>query len=70
MDTERMRDVVRGRPLLLVAAAGALGIVFGGVVFTRLARFMFVASAGYLANELWHRQGRLGVDQIVGRLPR
>jgi hypothetical protein len=53
-----------------MTAAGALGIVLGGVFFSRLGRLLFVASVGYIANELWNREGRLGIDQVVDRLPR
>jgi hypothetical protein len=47
-----------------------LGIVLGGLIFSRFARLMFIASVGYVANELWHREGRLGVDNVIERLSR
>ena len=70
MVTDSLCDLVHERPLLLMTAAGALGIVLGGVFFSRLGRILFVASVGYIANELWNREGRLGIDQVVDRLPR
>jgi len=68
MRTEQLVDLVRERPMLALAAAGAFGIVLGGLVFSRLGRLLFIAAAGYVANELWHREGRLGIDNVIERL--
>jgi hypothetical protein len=65
---DRFRVLVHERPLLAVAAGGALGAVFGGILFSRLGRLLFIAAAGYVANELWHREGRLDIDHLVQRL--
>jgi hypothetical protein len=60
--------LVRKRPLLAVGAATAIGAVVGGVFLSRLGRLAFAAAAGYVANELWHREGRLSIDEVVERL--
>jgi hypothetical protein len=38
------------------------------LVFRRLGRLVFIAAAGYVANELWHREGRLAIDDFVANL--
>jgi hypothetical protein len=67
---ERVRETVRQNPLLAVAAASAVGAVLGGVVFSRLGRLVFIAATGYVANELWHREGRLDIDDVIEKLSR
>ena len=62
------RALVRDHPIATIGAAGLAGIVLGGAIFSRLARLVFVAAAGYVANELWHREGRLDVDELIERL--
>ena len=64
----RLKDLVREQPLLAVAAAGAVGMTFGGVVFSRMGRFLFLAIAGYVASDLWRREGQLDVMELLGRL--
>jgi hypothetical protein len=64
----RARAFVRERPLLCVAGAAVLGATLGGVFFAKLGRLAFVALAGYVANEIWHREGRLDVGTLVDRL--
>jgi hypothetical protein len=64
----RLIEVVRKRPLIAVAVAGAAGALFGGVFLSRLGRLIFVAASGYFANEWWHREGRLDVHDVVERL--
>jgi hypothetical protein len=64
----RMRGLVREQPWLAVAAGAALGGMLGGVAFSRLGRLAFAATAGFVAHELWHREGQLGVNDIVARL--
>jgi hypothetical protein len=51
-------------------AAAAVGATLGGVLFSRLGRLVFIAAAGYLANELWHHDGRLDLRGVVERLSR
>jgi hypothetical protein len=63
----RLRELVRERPVLAIAAAGAVGAVLGGLVLSRLGRLLFFAAAGYIANELWNREARLDVDQVLER---
>jgi hypothetical protein len=65
-----MRRSVRERPLVALGAAGALGLLLGGVVASRAARLLFLASVGYVANELWHRRGRLDLDDIIAKVLR
>jgi hypothetical protein len=65
---ERLRDAVRDRPLLTVATVGAAGAALGGLIFTRLGRLAFVAVAGYIANELLHREGGVRIDELVAKL--
>ena len=65
---ERLSQFVRDKPLLAVAASGAVGVALGGVFLSRLGRLVFIAAAGYVANELWHREGRLDIDAVVERL--
>lgn len=63
-----MRRSVRERPLVSLGAAGALGLLVGGVLASRAARLLFLAAAGYVANELWHRRGRLDLDDVIARV--
>jgi DUF883 C-terminal glycine zipper region len=65
---DRLRDLVREQPLVAVGAAGAVGALLGGLFLSRLGRLVAVAAAGYVANELWHREGRLAIDDLVERL--
>jgi hypothetical protein len=64
----RVADLVHSQPLLAVAAAGAVGVALGGVVFSRLGRFAFLAIAGYVVSDLWRREGHLDVQELLGRL--
>lgn len=64
----RVRAFVRERPLLCVAGATALGVALGGLVFARLGRLAFAAVSGYVAKEVWHREGRLDVGALLQRL--
>jgi hypothetical protein len=70
MEREQLREMVRSRPLVAVGAAAAFGGVLGGVLFSRLGRLAFAAAAGYAAHELWKREGRLSIDQVVDRASR
>jgi hypothetical protein len=63
-----LRDVVRKQPLVAVGAAAAIGAALGGIFLSRLGRLVAVAAAGYVANELWHREGHLAIDDVVERL--
>ncbi len=64
----RLRDLVRERPWLAMAAAAAAGGVLGGVWFSRAGRLAFAATTGFVAHELWHREGRLAVSDVAARL--
>ncbi len=55
---ERVRVLVRERPLMLALAAGAVGVALGGIFFGRTARLVFLGALGYLANDLWRNDGR------------
>jgi hypothetical protein len=66
----RLREAVRERPWLAVAAAAAAGSMLGGVWFSRTGRLAFAAVTGFVAHELWHREGRLGVSDVVAKLSR
>jgi hypothetical protein len=66
----KVRSVVRERPLVAVAAATAVGAMLGGVLFSRLGRLVFIAATGYIANELWHREGRLDIRSLLERIAR
>jgi hypothetical protein len=68
MMRERLRDLIRERPLLVMSAAAGIGAALGGIVFSRLGRLAFFAVAGYVANELWHREGRLDIDDVIAKL--
>jgi hypothetical protein len=65
-----MRRSVRERPLVALGVAGALGLLVGGVVASRTARLLFLATVGYVANELWHRRGRLDLDEVIAKVLR
>ena len=56
---------IQRRPVLATATAGTLGLVLGGIVFPSLGRLAFVATMGYFANEVWRREGRVQVDQLI-----
>ncbi|MDP9151707.1 MAG: hypothetical protein M3O36_17430 [Myxococcota bacterium] len=61
---ERVRDFVRKRPLVTLAAAGAVATV-GGLLMPRTARLVFVAAAGYVGSELWRREGRIDMGELA-----
>jgi hypothetical protein len=65
-----MRRSVRERPLVALGVAGALGLLVGGVVASRTARLLFLATVGYDANELWHRRGRHDLDEVIAKVLR
>jgi hypothetical protein len=65
-----MRRSVRERPLVALGVAGALGLLVGGVIASRSARLLFLATVGYVANELWHRRGRLDLDDVIAKVLR
>jgi hypothetical protein len=67
---ERFIEAVRSRPLLAVLAASGVGATLGGLVFSRLGRFVFLAAAGYVAGELWRREGVIDTREILTRLTR
>jgi ElaB/YqjD/DUF883 family membrane-anchored ribosome-binding protein len=64
----RLRGLVREQPWLAVAAAAATGGALGGIWFSRAARLVFAAATGFVAHELWHREGQLSVSDIVTKL--
>jgi hypothetical protein len=64
----RWRAVGERRPMVGVAAALALGTVLGGIVFSRWGRLAFFVVAGYVANELWHSERRIEIDELIARL--
>jgi hypothetical protein len=63
----RLREVVRHRPFAAVAAAGLVGAVLGGIAFSRLGRLAFLVLAGYAANELWRRDGKI-IDRVASEM--
>jgi hypothetical protein len=65
---ERVHALVRKRPVVAAAAAGALGAALGGLVFSGFGRLAFMAAAGYLTNELWRREGRIDIETLVASL--
>jgi hypothetical protein len=65
-----VRRSVHERPLIALGAAAALGLLVGGVIASRTARLLFLATAGYVANELWHRRGRLDLDDVIAKVLR
>jgi len=65
-----MRRSVRERPLVALGVAGALGLLVGGAIVSRSARLLFLATVGYVANELWHRRGRLDLDDVIAKVLR
>jgi hypothetical protein len=72
---EQLRVLVREQPWLAVATAAAAGGVLGGLWLSRAARLAFAGAAGFVAADLWRREGPLGVAEIVrkassGRLTR
>lgn len=66
--TARLRQVAERRPVLAVAAAAGLGTILGGIVFSRWGRLAFFVVAGYVANELWHNERRIEIDELIARL--
>jgi hypothetical protein len=66
--TRQAAAEIRKRPVLATATAGALGLALGGVVLPSWGRLAFVATMGYFASEVWRREGRLQVDQLVAAL--
>ncbi len=64
----RLRGLVRERPWLAVAAAATAGGLLGRILFPRAARLVFAATTGFVAHELWHREERLAIDDVVANL--
>ena len=65
---EPLRRLVRERPLVAMTVAGGCGALVGGLLLSRLGRLAVIAAVGYVAHELWHREGRLAIDDVVGKL--
>jgi hypothetical protein len=63
-------DAVRAHPFLAVLAASGVGVTLGGLVFSRLGRLVFLAAAGYVATELWRREGMADTREILADLTR
>ncbi len=66
----RLRVLVRRQPWLAVATAAAAGGILGGLCFSRAARLVFAGATGFVAHDLWEREGRLGVSDIVRKVSR
>jgi hypothetical protein len=64
---ERLRALVRGRPLVGIGVAAAAGGVVGGLLFSRLGQLACAAAVGFVARELWRREGGLPIDEVVRR---
>jgi hypothetical protein len=64
-----IEELVRSKPLLAFAGAGALGAALGGLFFPRLGRLAFLVVAGYAGNELLQRQRALDVDEVIAKRP-
>jgi hypothetical protein len=64
----RATALVRKRPVVAAAAAGALGAALGGLVFSGLGRLVFVGAAGYFVSDLWRREGRIDIETLVASL--
>ncbi|MDP9033768.1 MAG: hypothetical protein M3O50_03100 [Myxococcota bacterium] len=62
-----IREYVRKRPLVTLAAAGAAATV-AGLLMPRVARLAFVAAAGYIGSELWRREGRMDMRELAKKL--
>ncbi len=65
---EGLTDLSRRRPLVAMVTAAILGVALGGVLFTGVGRLGAFAAAGYVANGLWRREGRLGIEGISAGL--
>ncbi|MGD0674679.1 MAG: hypothetical protein ABSC94_04630 [Polyangiaceae bacterium] len=65
---ERLQVFVEERPLIAAIGAGAIGAVLGGLIFSRLGRLVFLAAVGYVANELWDREGRIDIPALLTNL--
>jgi hypothetical protein len=65
---ERLRVLIRRKPWLAVATAAAAGGLLGGICFSRAARLVFAGATGFVAHDLWQREGRLGVSDIVRKV--
>jgi hypothetical protein len=63
-----LHRLVRDNPLAAVAAAAAVGGLLGGLAFARAGRLAFAVGAGVVAHDLWHREGRTAVDEILARI--
>lgn len=64
----RWREIVQRQPVLAVTGALAVGAALGGVVFWRTGRLAFLVVAGYVANELWHSERRIEIDELIAKL--
>jgi hypothetical protein len=64
----RLRGLVREQPWLAVAAAATAGALLGGLLFSRAARLVFAATTGFVVHDLWHREERLAIDDVVAKL--
>jgi hypothetical protein len=65
---DRLVRRIRAKPVATAAVAVAMGAALGGVFFSRLGRFVFVAAVGYVANGLWHRDARIDIANVVEEL--
>ncbi len=65
---DRLRHFVREEPWLAVATGVALGGVLGGLCFPKIGRFLFIATAGYVARGFWQHEGHLDIDDVMASL--
>ena len=63
-----MNELVQAHPVLAVAIAATAGAAAGGLLLSQWGRLAFVAAVGYVGNDLWHREGRLDIDDIIEKL--
>jgi hypothetical protein len=61
---DRLRALVRERPLLVTIAAGAVGATLGGLLLARLARLVFLGAVGFVLSDVLR-----GGDPLEALLP-
>jgi hypothetical protein len=67
LSPDAIEELVRTKPLVAFAGAGAIGVLLGGLLFPRIGRLAFLAVAGFVANGLLQRQRDLDIEEVVTR---
>jgi hypothetical protein len=64
----KLGRIVREKPLAAVGLATFAGVLIGGILLRKPGRLLFIAAAGFVATELWKREGKVDVRGLIDRI--